>query len=87
MKYHITARGPDILLNVIFSGFITIYQINTFFVNRLYYFFTIDKMASRAGLSGLAGRIWSAGRSLETPVLDVYSFCFLSDAGKSCQVK
>jgi len=27
------------------------------------------KMASRAGLNRFAGRIWPAGRSLETPAL------------------
>jgi len=34
-----------------------------------YYFFIIYKMASRAGWNGFAGRIWPAGRSLETPGL------------------
>ena len=35
----------------------------------MYYFFIIDKMASRAGWNGFAGRIWPADRSLETPAV------------------
>jgi len=35
----------------------------------MYYFFILDKMASQAGWNGFAGRIWPAGRSLETPGL------------------
>jgi len=31
------------------------------------YFIIIDKVASRAGWNGFVGRIWPAGRSLETP--------------------
>jgi len=33
----------------------------------MYYFFNIDKMVLRAGWNGFTVRIWSAGRSLETP--------------------
>jgi len=35
----------------------------------MHYFFIIDKTALRAGWNGFAGRIWSAGRSLEAPGL------------------
>jgi len=35
----------------------------------MYYFFIIDNMALRVGKNGFAGRIWSAGHSLETPGL------------------
>ena len=37
---------------------------------QFFFFFIIDKMASRAGWNDFAGRIWPAGRSLETPALD-----------------
>jgi len=46
MSYYTTVRGPDILRNVIVSGYVTFYQISKFFVNI--YFFIIDKMYSRA---------------------------------------
>jgi len=46
ISYCRTVRGLEILRNVIFSGYITFYQINTFFVNIL--FFIIGKMCLRA---------------------------------------
>ena len=36
-SYCTTVRGPDILHNVIFSGYVTFYQINTIFVNILFF--------------------------------------------------
>jgi len=60
-------RGPDILRNVIVLCYVTFYRIKKCFINIL--FFIIDKTASRLGWNDFAGRIWSAGRSLETPAL------------------
>jgi len=34
--------------------------------SQMYFFFNIDKMALRDGWNGFEGRIWSAGRILET---------------------
>jgi len=48
ISYYTTVRGPDILRNAIVSEYVTLYQINKFFVNILYCFFITDKMASRA---------------------------------------
>jgi len=48
-------RGPNILQNVIVSGYVTFYQINKLYVNVS--FFIIDKMSSRAGFS-LWAIIW-----------------------------
>jgi len=36
ISYSTTVRGPDILLNVIFSRYVT-FQINTFFVKTLFF--------------------------------------------------
>jgi len=43
-------------------GIVTFQQINKFFVTIV--FFIIDKMSSRTGWNGFAGRIWPAYRSL-----------------------
>jgi len=40
-----TFRGPDILRNVVVSGYVTFYQINAYFSTC--YFFIMDKMSSR----------------------------------------
>jgi len=48
------------LRNVIVSGYVTIPQINKFFVTML----------SRAGWNGVTGRIWPADRSFENPALN-----------------
>ena len=45
--YCTTVLGPDILRNVLFSGYVAFYQINTFFVNIL--FFIIGTMCFAAG--------------------------------------
>jgi len=48
--YYTTVQGPDTsYVNVIqiVLGYVTFYQINTFFINRLYYLFIIDKMPLR----------------------------------------
>jgi len=37
INYCTTVRGLDILRNVIFSRYVTFYQINTFFVNILFF--------------------------------------------------
>jgi len=47
ISHYTTVRLPDISHNVIVSGLVTFYQINKFFVNRL--FFIVDKMSSQAG--------------------------------------
>jgi len=51
ISYGTTVREPDILRKVIFSGYVTFYQINIFFVNIEigYYFFIIVKMCFAAG--------------------------------------
>ena len=65
-----TCRGPDVLRDVIVAGYVILYKVNKFFVSTVYYFFIIDKMASQAGWNGVMGRIWPAGRSWETPVVE-----------------
>jgi len=37
ISYCTAVRGPHILCNVIFSGYVTFYQSNTFFVNILFF--------------------------------------------------
>jgi len=37
ISYYTTVRGPDILRNLIISGYLTFHQINTFFVNILFF--------------------------------------------------
>ena len=46
INYYTTVRGPDILRNMIVSGYVAFYKINKCFVNISS--FIIDKMASRA---------------------------------------
>jgi len=48
-NYCTTVRGVDILRNVIFSEYITIYQINRFLGNSLYYFSLLAKCVLRPG--------------------------------------
>jgi len=36
INYYTTVRGPDILLNVIVSGYVAFYQINKCFANALF---------------------------------------------------
>jgi len=60
--------GPGFLRNVIALRKVAFHQIPNFSLTN-YYYFIIDKMASRAWWNGFAGRIWPAGRSLETPDL------------------
>jgi len=38
ISYCTTVRGPDILCQVIFSGYVTFYQRNTFFVNTFFHY-------------------------------------------------
>jgi len=45
----VRVRGVDILRNVIFSEYTTIYQINRFLENSLYYIFIVGKMYFAAG--------------------------------------
>ena len=68
INYYKTVRGLDTMRNVIVSGYITLFPINKFSVSVL--FFIIDQMASRNWWNRFAGRIWPAGRSLETPELN-----------------
>ena len=44
--YYTTVRGPDILRNVAVSGYVKFYQINKFFLYRLFCF--IGKMSLRS---------------------------------------
>ena len=56
------------------SGYVTLYKIETFFVNK--YFFIIDKM-SAAGWNSFAGRIWPAVLSLDTAYLKYSRICHI----------
>ena len=47
ISYCTTVRGPDILRNVIFSGYVTLYQINTFFVNILFFHYWQNMFCGR----------------------------------------
>jgi len=58
----------QILSNVIVSGCVTFYQIHEFFLNMIFSHYWQNVFA--AGWNGFVGRIWAAGRSLETPSLD-----------------
>jgi len=49
---------------MIVAGYVILYEIKKLFVSTVYYSFIIDKLASRGGLNGFAGR------SLETAALD-----------------
>jgi len=54
ISYCKTVRGPNILRNVIFSGYVTFHQINTFFVNILFFHYWQNvlrpgEMASQVG--------------------------------------
>ena len=60
MSLYTTVWGPDILRNVIVSGYVAFYQINKLSVNILFFHYSWN---------GFAGRIWPAGGSLETPDL------------------
>jgi len=53
-SYYTPVRGPDVVHNVIVSGYVTLYQINTLCVNIL--LFIIDKMSSRAGFGDPCAR-------------------------------
>ena len=55
ISYCKTVRGSDILRNVISSGHFPFYQINRFFVNKL--FFSSLPKCIAAGWNGFAGRI------------------------------
>ena len=58
INYYTTIRGPDILRNVIVSGYVRFYHIyrHKCFVNTVYYFSIIDKISSRAGWDGFVCR-------------------------------
>jgi len=58
----------DILRNVIVSGYVILYQMNKFFVNILFFHRWQNVFATE--WNGFVGRIWPAGRSLETPALN-----------------
>jgi len=55
ISYYATVRGPDILRNVIVSGYVTFNQFNKFSVNMIFFHYWQNDFA--------------VGRSLETPVL------------------
>jgi len=55
ISYCKTVRGPEILRNAIFSGYVTFYQINTSFVNILFFHYwqnvlRLGEMASQVGI-------------------------------------
>jgi len=67
ISYYTTFGRPDILRNVIVSGYVAFYQINKFFVNICFHY-GIDKMflqpneiASQAGQNGFASTVDKAG--------------------------
>jgi len=68
ISYCTTVRGPDVLRNVIFSGYVTFYQINTFFVNLLFFHYWQNVFCG--GWNGFPGQIWPVGRSVENPSID-----------------
>jgi len=57
------SREPDILRNVIVSGYVTFYQISKCFAKTLFFHHWQNVCAT--GWTVFAGRIWLAGRSLE----------------------
>ena len=59
--------GPNTLRNVIFSGYVTFYQINALFVNRLHYSFIIGKMCFEAGWNGFRRSDLARGPSFGEP--------------------
>jgi len=61
ISYYTTVRGPDILRNVIVSGYVAFYQINKCFVNKLFFHSWQNVFA------GL--RKWLRGPSLATGLL------------------
>ena len=66
--YYTTVRGPDILSNWLFLG--KWHSTKSTHFSDIYYFI-IHKMSPPTGWNGVAGRIWPAGRSLETPGLHI----------------
>ena len=67
ISYYTTVRGPDILRNAFISGYITFCQIIKSFV-YLFFFHCWQNV--------YAGRIWPAGRSLET-------LAYVNNSGKN----
>jgi len=59
ISYCTTVRGLDILRNVIFSAYVTFYQINTFLVNTLFFHYWQNVFS--AGWNGFAGPILARG--------------------------
>jgi len=57
ISYYTTDRRPGILRNTIVSGYVTLWQINKFFQNKLFFHYWRH---------GFAGRISPGDRSLET---------------------
>jgi len=68
ISYCTTVRGTDILRNVIFSGYVSFYQINTFFVNIS--FFHYLKNVSCGRKKWLCTSDLACGRSVENPDID-----------------
>jgi len=60
ISYYTTVRRPDILRNLIASGYVKLYMLNSTKSNSYKYIFYYCQNV-------FAGRIWPAGHSLETP--------------------
>jgi len=76
--YYATVRGPDILHNVIVSGYVTFYKVKKNFVIMLSFHCYCSIMSPRARWNGFAGRIWPADCSLETLDLIDRKVCLLT---------
>jgi len=68
ISYCTTVPRPDILRNVIFSGYITFYQINTFFVNVLFLHYWKNVFCCR--VKWLCRSNLAPGRSVGNPDID-----------------
>ena len=77
---HKTVRGPDILLNVIASGYVTFSQINKFFVNVLFFHYIRNDFA---GLS-LVSRDLKCGMRNHTRITHCCAGQFLSFRKNNC---
>jgi len=65
ISYYTTVRGPEIVRNVIVSGYVPFYQINKCFgnISRFYFWQTVFAV----GWNGSAGRIWPTDNIWQTP--------------------
>jgi len=68
ISYCTTVRGTDILRNVIFSGYVPYYQINTFFVNISFFHYWKNVFCGRT--KWLCRTDLACGHSVENPDID-----------------